>query len=519
MVIRGQFGLITSTVNQGNAGSSAWPVKIDQTTPGTTNNVYVTTVKPDGTNTMPSLDAAARKGFFRHTDGTNVTPAGDASARPIYTELIDGATRDLGKVDIAGFDTELPAGTQLLGKVGIDQTTPGTTNNVYVTTLKPDGSNTMPSGDAAARPIYTDVIDRAARDLGGVDILAALPAGDNNIGNVDIASALPAGDNNIGNIDVASALPAGDNNIGNVDLASAIPAGSNIIGNVRIDQTTPGTTNNVYVTTVKPDGTNTAPSMDAAARRGYVTHTDGTNSMPTGDAVARRIYHQHTDGTNSTPAMDVAARRGYQQITDGTDSLDITKTGDNVTNGVNIYYGYTSDPAGVSSGKSQPMECNRNGILVTFDGEGHYMAEGNAYACSTPSVTCTTETSVFGMAAQTTRLPIVTYMCFASDAPCLVQVYLKPTGAFSGTAITPTNRHTFVADASNALVKHTCTFATTRGVLVWSKWIDANYPAELPKAFYCTGYNSNVLCVSGTATGVVASCNLRVSCWWYEVKV
>jgi len=63
-----------------------------------------------------------------------------------------------------------------------------------------------------------------------VDVVAALPAGDNNIGNVDLASALPAGDNNIGNVDLASALPAGDNNIGNVDLASALPAGTNSIG-------------------------------------------------------------------------------------------------------------------------------------------------------------------------------------------------------------------------------------------------------------------------------------------------
>ncbi len=54
----------------------------------------------------------------------------------------------------------LGAGSAIIGKVGIDQTTPGTTN--------------------------------------GVQVNAALPAGDNNIGNVDIASALPAGTNVIG---------------------------------------------------------------------------------------------------------------------------------------------------------------------------------------------------------------------------------------------------------------------------------------------------------------------------------
>jgi hypothetical protein len=40
-----------------------------------------------------------------------------------------------------------------------------------------------------------------------VDVVAALPAGDNNIGNVDLASAIPAGTNNIGDVDVLS-VPA-----------------------------------------------------------------------------------------------------------------------------------------------------------------------------------------------------------------------------------------------------------------------------------------------------------------------
>lgn len=53
-----------------------------------------------------------------------------------------------------------------------------------------------------------------------VDVVAALPAGDNNIGNVDVITlpALPAGTNNIGDVDVLSlpALPTGTNSIGTV---------------------------------------------------------------------------------------------------------------------------------------------------------------------------------------------------------------------------------------------------------------------------------------------------------------
>jgi hypothetical protein len=51
-----------------------------------------------------------------------------------------------------------------------------------------------------------------------VDVVGALPAGNNNIGDVDIAS-IAAGDNNIGNVDIAS-IAAGDNNIGNVDVVT-----------------------------------------------------------------------------------------------------------------------------------------------------------------------------------------------------------------------------------------------------------------------------------------------------------
>lgn len=76
----------------------------------------------------------------------------------------------------------LPAGAAIIGKVGIDQTTPGTTNAV------------------------------------------ALTAGSAIIGNVRIDQTTPGTTNG-------------------VQVNAALPAGSNIVGNVRIDQTTLGTTN------------------------------------------------------------------------------------------------------------------------------------------------------------------------------------------------------------------------------------------------------------------------------------
>ncbi len=91
---------------------------------------------------------------------------------------------------------KLLAGTDIIGKVEIDQET--------------EGSNE-------------------------VVIKSAIPSGTNNIGDVDIASALPAGTNTIGAVDLASSIPAGTNNIGDVDLASSIPAGTNTIGAVNIN--------------------------------------------------------------------------------------------------------------------------------------------------------------------------------------------------------------------------------------------------------------------------------------------
>lgn len=51
-----------------------------------------------------------------------------------------------------------------------------------------------------------------------VDVVAALPAGDNNIGNVDLASAIPAGSNSIGTLGANSGVDIGD-----VDVTSVIP--------------------------------------------------------------------------------------------------------------------------------------------------------------------------------------------------------------------------------------------------------------------------------------------------------
>jgi hypothetical protein len=69
-----------------------------------------------GNNSLSSIDGKLAKGTQHVAAALSTNPADD---------IPDG--RYIGDIKFA---EELPAGTQLLGKVGIDQTTPGTTNAV-----------------------------------------------------------------------------------------------------------------------------------------------------------------------------------------------------------------------------------------------------------------------------------------------------------------------------------------------------------------------------------------------------
>jgi hypothetical protein len=82
----------------------------------------------------------------------------------------------IGSVDVNSHSA-LVAGSAIIGNVGIDQTTPGTTNGVVVTTALPAGTNAI--GKLSAN---------SGVDIGDVDVtsLPALAAGTNNIGDVDV---------------------------------------------------------------------------------------------------------------------------------------------------------------------------------------------------------------------------------------------------------------------------------------------------------------------------------------------
>lgn len=146
-------------------------VMLDQTTPGTTNGVVV------NSGTLTAVTAI-----------TNALPAGTNA----IGKLAANSGVDIGDVDVTSLPA-LAAGSAIIGKVGIDQTTPGTTNGVVVNsgTLTTVTTVSAVTAISNALPAGTNAIGKLAAnsgvDIGDVDV-TSIAAGDNNIGNVDIVT-------------------------------------------------------------------------------------------------------------------------------------------------------------------------------------------------------------------------------------------------------------------------------------------------------------------------------------------
>lgn len=189
-----------------------------------------------------------------------IAGASDVDLAPVDATLgltvdpADRSLRDLGKVDIAGFDVSLPAGTNAIGKLAansgvdigdVDVTSlpalaAGTNNigDVDVLTVPAPLSTTGGGTEATALRVTlasdsTGVV--SVDDNGGsltVDgTVAATQSGTWNVGTVTtvttvsavtaISNALPAGTNNIGDVDVASAVATDFEHGSNLDVDTA----------------------------------------------------------------------------------------------------------------------------------------------------------------------------------------------------------------------------------------------------------------------------------------------------------
>lgn len=147
--------------------------------------------------TLPNVTLASQVNPF--TNDINISLDGE------QVDVSDRAARDLGKVDIAGFDVSLPAGTNNIGDIDVVSSAlpTGAATEATLATLLTEA--TFAAEDFATQTTLAalltelqgkadltetqpvDVVDRAARDLGKVDIAAfdvSLPTGTNSIGEV-----------------------------------------------------------------------------------------------------------------------------------------------------------------------------------------------------------------------------------------------------------------------------------------------------------------------------------------------
>lgn len=169
----------TVTVQQSNAANLKCTITTNQTTHGTTDLVADDIIKVNGaavnvgigasgtgtlrvaTTTDSPGGALANSAFHKVTDGTNV-----AGVKAASTAAVAG---DPSLVVAHSPNSPTPAGTNLIGKVGIDQTTPGTTNAVQVLPGTTGGwtSNHLP----VAASVNQTVLKASAGKVGGWSII------------------------------------------------------------------------------------------------------------------------------------------------------------------------------------------------------------------------------------------------------------------------------------------------------------------------------------------------------------
>ena len=236
--------------------------------------------------------------------GKNATQIADGTFPWIKSTVKKGSTAAVATdtAEVVAFhpSSPLPVGANVIGKTGIDQTTPGTTNGVQVlvsalpTGASQDGTDittptAMPSGGVGIRgwlsAIWTklngvlDISDRAARLLGvigtGANIIGKVGVDQTTDGTTNAVRLLPETTKVIGTINLSAAQTlATVTTVSAVTaITNALPIGANVIGKLSIDQTTPGTTNLVQVGGTLPAGTNTLGTVkvQGAALTGQTT--------------------------------------------------------------------------------------------------------------------------------------------------------------------------------------------------------------------------------------------------------
>lgn len=139
-------------------GTNVADVKAASTAAGATDKALVVAISPN--NTVPVSLASAPTTAVTNAGLTNIDVALSTRLKPADT--LAGVTT-VGAV--TAITNALPAGSAIIGKVGIDQTTPGTTNGVQVNAALPAGTNAIGKLAANSGVIIGDVNVVAAPTL------------------------------------------------------------------------------------------------------------------------------------------------------------------------------------------------------------------------------------------------------------------------------------------------------------------------------------------------------------------
>lgn len=204
----------------------------------------------------------------------------------------------------------IPAGTALIGKVGIDQTTPGTTNGVAIVGV--NGATALAGNGVTGTgsPRVTLASDGTA--ISTVGFLSA-----------KIDQTTPGTTNGV---QVNAALPVGANVIGKTSIDQATPGTTNAV------QTIPGTTGGLSIYTVQPTASDNHVVIKAGA--GQVYKISITNNQAVINYV--RLYNATTGFNGCNSATNLVYANVIPGNSTGTGIMDEWTQGMAFSTGISI---------------------------------------------------------------------------------------------------------------------------------------------------------------------------------------
>jgi hypothetical protein len=290
----------------------------------------------DGTNTMPTMDAVARRGYLSITDGTNTMPTGDVTARSIFVQQSAAAslnaTAAQGAANTLANAWSMKITDATNGPVAVKATgvAAATTDPSLVVAISPNingsktSANSIPvviASDQAAVAIkgastpaagfanpttavptqdFLQLYNGTTWDLWkGTTALGAFVSGPVASGNAAPTNPILIGGSNGTNV-----YSLNSDTSGRLTVAGGGTAGSAVGGVLTVQG----------VASMTPVQVSQATAANLNA-----TVVQGTGS----GSAATYWYNRITDGTNTLPTMDVAARKGFQAITDGTNTVAV----------------------------------------------------------------------------------------------------------------------------------------------------------------------------------------------------